>query len=251
MRQKEEADRQAQEAARRAVELERQKETARFQAIQAKLAMEATKQLLIAAGQDTSALEGGAQLTESARRALEKDARDKAAKAQEEETKRRAEQAKRLDYIVRALREAERVRAESFSAALVTDDEAYVVKVRDDATAKAAERHAQAMESRARLTRMLPHRAEFEAQVMARRHKAGEADRVRRGCWLVHECSVRFLLPAPLVKSVLLALCVVAAPVAAIRPYHLSGRSGLTLPCYQAAFVGLAAGRRRDARGAQ
>jgi hypothetical protein len=179
LRHKEEAERQAQEAARRAVEAERQKEAARVQAIQAKLAMEATKQLLIAAGQDTSALDGGAQLSDQARRALEKEARDKAAKAQEEEGKRRSEQAKRLDYIVRALREAERPRSDALGAALVVEDSAYVAKVREDATARALERHTQAMASRARLERMKPHREAFEAQVMARRHKAGEAERVR------------------------------------------------------------------------
>ena len=178
-RAKEEAERQAKDAVRRAAELEAQRDNARLQAVEAKIALEKTKQLMIAAGQDASALEGSTPLSEQARIALERDVREKAQKAQEEETKKRAEQARRLDYIVRALRDAERTRAEALGASIVVDDEAYVAKVRADLTAKASERHAQAMASRARLTRMLPHRDAFEAEVIERRKKAAEADLVR------------------------------------------------------------------------
>jgi len=134
---------------------------------------------MIAAGQDASAYEGpgGLQLSDQARAALEKDVREKAQKAQEEETKKRAEQAKRLDYVVRALRDAERTRAEALGAAAAAEDEAYVAKVRADATARALERYNQAMASRSRLARMAPHREAFEAE----RHRAQEAGRRRPG----------------------------------------------------------------------
>ena len=188
--------------------------------------MEKTKALMIAAGQDASALDaGGALLSDAARAALEKDVREKAAKAQEEEAKKRAEQAKRLDYIVRALREAERARAEALGAAIVTDDAAYVSKVRADAIARAAERHAQAMASRARLERMTPHRDAFEAAVLARRKKAAEGELVR----VFDDGRRRGRTHSPSSQVDRDGSRAVAGPLwPAMRPHHPSGRSGLT-----------------------
>ena len=130
----------------------------------------------MAAGQDTSILESGEGVKGVDRAALEKEVRDKAQKAREEELRKRGEQARRADYLTRALREAERAKVVALTSAQIADDSNYIATASAAVVAKAEARHTAAMAVKARLVRMLPYAAGYEADVIERRRKAGEAE---------------------------------------------------------------------------
>ena len=162
----------------------RKREEMRIAEIRDKQKMEEMRKLMEAAGQDTSGLLAGGTLTDVDRKALEAEVRGKAAKAKEEEAKRRTEQVRRLDYLTRAVREAERARVEAFAASAVAGDVEYVAAAQAAAIAKAKARHEAAVSVKSRVVRMTPYMEAFEEAVEARRRKAAAADLVSCGVGL-------------------------------------------------------------------
>ena len=146
--------------------------------------MDEMRRLLALAGSDPSVLlnytdaSGNGGLGEADRRTLIRDVHDKAAKAKEEEVKRRAEQSRRIDYLTRALREAERPKVDALAAAAAAEDASFVDSTAEAMLARARARHEAAVTAKARLARIDPFRVSFEASVLARRHTAAAAERV-------------------------------------------------------------------------
>lgn len=182
-------DKQAQ-AAQAAIAAQRQqeaeeaaREAAARKAAEAIIKLEQVKKLFVELGRDASTLTVES-LAKIDLHALDIQAKEKALKAREEETRKRADQARRMEYLTRALREAERAKVEAALAARQAEDSTYVQTLNDSRAAKALARHQAAVAVKASLTKMIPYIAEFEGHVAARRMEEYKAAKVRSDAML-------------------------------------------------------------------
>ena len=101
--------------------------------------------------------------------ALQRAVQEKVMKAKDKEAKERVEQARRVDYLVRALREAERPKVEALLATALQTDELYVRTYNETQLTRKRAVHDEAMRVKARIARMLPYSDAFEEAVLVKR----------------------------------------------------------------------------------
>jgi translation initiation factor 3 subunit A len=187
-----------QESARLAAEEEARK-VAAVQAINDKLEKEKLIALMQAAEGTTSAGASGSSKKQDLERfkkmaeehldqaALQRAVQEKLLKAKEEEAKKRVEQARRVDYLVRALREAERAKVEALLASTLEADAAYVAAFNSSTLARKRAVYDTAMKIKASIARMLPYADDFEEAVLVKRReeyaksKVSDVEVKRRG----------------------------------------------------------------------
>jgi len=112
--------------------------------------------------------------------ALQRAVQEKVMKAKDKEAKERVEQARRVDYLVRALREAERPKVEALLAATLQADELYVRSYNEGQLSKRRAVHDEAMRVKARIARMLPYSDAFEETVLVKRQAEYAKQQVSR-----------------------------------------------------------------------
>lgn len=117
--------------------------------------------------------------TKEAMLVLETEHKEKTRKARVEEVKRRAEQVKRLDFLVRALREAEQPKVKEWAAGVYAADRAFVEAVNEAAAAAVRAKEAAERELKPLREKIDPFMADWEAGIIARRRAEYEAARVR------------------------------------------------------------------------
>lgn len=182
-----------QEAARLAAEEEARKQAA-VQAITDKLEKEKLVALMQAAEGDgkpgtkankAADLERFRKLAEQHhdQAALQRAVQEKVMKAKAKEAKERVEQARRVDYLVRALREAERPKIESTLAATLEADATYVRTWNEAQLSKKRAIYDAAMKVKASIARMLPYSEAFEEAVLAKRKLEYAKQQVSKGRW--------------------------------------------------------------------
>jgi translation initiation factor 3 subunit A len=159
-------------------QMERERQARLVEEIRKKEEDEALKARLSAAGLDAATVDAGGYDRDT----LEKEMRDKAIKQREGEMRQRTEQAKRLDYLVRALREVERAKAEAAQASKAAADLAYVRERNAKALEAARAQHAAAMAHKEYLGKVAPYMGGVEDKVLSKRREAHEAARVREIC---------------------------------------------------------------------
>ena len=101
--------------------------------------------------------------------ALQRAVQEKVMKAKDKEAKERVEQARRVDYLVRALREAERPKVEALLSATLQAEELFVRTYNETQLSRKRAVHDEAMRVKARIARMLPYSETFEEVVLAKR----------------------------------------------------------------------------------
>jgi translation initiation factor 3 subunit A len=111
--------------------------------------------------------------------ALQRAVQEKVMKAKDKEAKERVEQARRVDYLVRALREAERPKVDALLAATLQTDELYVRSYNETQLERKRAVHDEAMRVKARIARMLPYSDAFEEAVLVKRRAEYAKQQVR------------------------------------------------------------------------
>ncbi len=109
---------------------------------------------------------------------LQAQAQDRARKELETETRQRTEQARRVDYLIRALREAEQPKIKAFLSTLQASQEAHVRAHNDAVLARARKQFDDAVALKSSLAKMMPFVGDFEARVMAKRVEQHASTRV-------------------------------------------------------------------------
>jgi hypothetical protein len=143
-------------------------------------AYEANKRLAAIIGLDVDHM-GPDELAKMDRAALEQQAREIALKARDDELKRRTEQAKRVDYLVRALRETERPKAEAASRQLYEQITSVATVYNENTLAEALEKRATAAALKSSLSKMVPHVDSWEDRVLEARRAVYDAEKVSHG----------------------------------------------------------------------
>jgi translation initiation factor 3 subunit A len=111
--------------------------------------------------------------------ALQRAVQEKVMKAKDKEAKERVEQARRVDYLVRALREAERPKVEALLSATLQAEELFVRTYNETQLSRKRAVHDEAMRVKARIARMLPYSETFEEVVLAKRQAEYAKQQVR------------------------------------------------------------------------
>lgn len=112
--------------------------------------------------------------------ALQRAVQEKLLKAKEEETRRRAEQARKVDYLVRALREAESTKVQALLQATLASEKAYVEEYNTSNLNKKRSTFETAMAVKGKITRMVPAAEAFEERIMKRRREQYLQKKVRK-----------------------------------------------------------------------
>lgn len=110
--------------------------------------------------------------------ALQRAVQEKVIKAKEEETKRRVDQARRVEYLVRALREAEKPKLDSMISSTMDEDSLYVTQFHANNLERKRAIYEAAMKVKSRIARMVVHADAFEEAVLVKRREAYEKVKV-------------------------------------------------------------------------
>jgi hypothetical protein len=110
--------------------------------------------------------------------ALQRAVQEKVLKAKEEETKRRVDQARRVEYLVRALREAEKPKLDAMISSTMEDDALYVTQFHANNLERKRAIYEAAMKVKSRIARMVAHADAFEEAVLVKRREAYEKIKV-------------------------------------------------------------------------
>lgn len=171
-----EAERAAAEAERLAEE-QRNREQEKLAKLQEDEAIREKERLLRSAGRDLSTI-SREEIAAMDRDALETEIYDKERKAVEAEHRRREERSKRLDYLVRATRETEQQKLDTWSHERNKADESYVREQQRAIYERSKAKHEHSMSIKTRLVRALPYRSAFETQLEERRQAQYEQEKV-------------------------------------------------------------------------
>ena len=110
--------------------------------------------------------------------ALQRAVQEKVLKAKEEETKRRMDQARRVEYLVRALREAEKPKLDAMISSTMEDDALYVTQFHASNLERKRSIYEAAMKVKSRIAKMVAHADAFEEAVLIKRREAYEKVKV-------------------------------------------------------------------------
>lgn len=114
---------------------------------------------------------------------LQAQALERARKEQDAENRRRTEQARRVDYLIRALREAERPKIDAHLKVVQTEQEAHVRAFNEGTLARARKQWEDAMAMKSSMSKIMPHVETYEAKIMKAREEQHNATKVRTtGC---------------------------------------------------------------------
>lgn len=97
-----------------------------------------------------------------------------------DEERRKVEQAKRIDYLTRALREAEMPLIQAASDTQMAEDEEYVKQAAATILADAQARFEAASKNRERMSRMVDYKGDFEDKIFSKRSEAYEGERAKQ-----------------------------------------------------------------------
>lgn len=110
---------------------------------------------------------------------LQAQALERARKEQETENRRRTEQARRVDYLIRALREAERPKIEAHLKTVQTEQEGHVRTYNEGTLARARKQWDDALAMKSSMSKIMPHVEAYEAKIMKARAEMHNATKVR------------------------------------------------------------------------
>lgn len=122
--------------------------------------------------------------------ALQRAVQEKVLKAKEEETKRRVDQARRVEYLVRALREAEKPKLDAMISSTMEDDALYVTQFHSNNLERKRAIYEAAMKVKSRIARMVAHADAFEEAVLVKRREAYEKIKVSLLFLLYHHLTL-------------------------------------------------------------